>query len=45
MIYFQISSSVGFRPKHSTATAMSNFTDEVLLNMEQGKLCGVVLKS
>ena len=30
----------GFRPHRSTVTAVSNFTDEVLLNMEKGKLCG-----
>ena len=32
----------GFRPKHSTITAISNFADETLLNMERGKLCGAV---
>ena len=36
------SKQFGFRPKYSTATALSNFADEVLLNMEQGNLCGVV---
>ena len=30
----------GFRPHRSTVTAVLNFTDEVLLNMEKGKLCG-----
>ena len=32
----------GFRPKHSTITAIFSFADEVLLNMERGKLCGAV---
>lgn len=32
----------GFRPKLSTTSALSSFSDEVLLNMEQGNLCGVV---
>ena len=32
----------GFRPKLSTTTALSGFLDEVLLNMEQGNLFGVV---
>ena len=32
----------GFRPKHSTITALSSFADEVLVNMERGKLCGAV---
>ena len=36
------SKQFGFRPKYSTATALSNFADEVLLNMEQGNLCGAV---
>ena len=36
------SKQFGFRPKYSTATALSNFVDEVLLNMEQGNLCGAV---
>ena len=31
----------GFRPKHSTANAVSSqFADEIVLNMERGKLCG-----
>ena len=34
----------GFRPHRSTVTAVSNFTDEVLLNMEKGKLCGAAFK-
>ena len=29
----------GFRSKRSTATALSGFTDEVLLNMEKGNIC------
>ena len=32
----------GFRPKHSTVNAVSSFADEILLNMERGKLCGAV---
>ena len=36
------SKQFGFRPKYSTATALSNFADEVLLNMEQGNLCGAM---
>ena len=36
------SKQFGFRPKYSTATALSNFADEVLLNMEQGNLCDAV---
>lgn len=32
----------GFRPKHSTISAVSSFADEILLNMERGKLCGAV---
>ena len=36
------SKQFGFRPKYSTTTALSNFADEVLLNMEQGNLCGAV---
>lgn len=36
------SKQFGFRPKYSTTTALSNFVDEVLLNMEQGNLCGAV---
>ena len=31
-----------FRPKHSTASALSTFADEVLLNMEKGNICGAV---
>ena len=32
----------GFRPKHSTVNAVSSFADEILLNMERGKLYGAV---
>ena len=32
----------GFRKGFSTSTALTSFADEVLLNMEQGKLCGAV---
>ena len=32
----------GFRPKHSTVIAVSSFADEILFNMERGKLCGAV---
>ena len=32
----------GFRPKHSTGSALSTFADEVLLNKEKGKICGAV---
>ena len=32
----------GFRPHHSTVSALSNFADEILCNMEKGKLCGAV---
>ena len=32
----------GFRPKHSTVSALSTFADEVLLNMEKGNICGAV---
>ena len=32
----------GFRSKRSTATALSGFADEVLLNMEKGDVCGAV---
>lgn len=32
----------GFRKGFSTESALTNFADEVLLNMEQGKLCGAV---
>ncbi|CAB4023985.1 Hypothetical predicted protein, partial [Paramuricea clavata] len=39
---FQFRKQFGFRPKYSTTTALSNFADEVLLNMEQGNLCGAV---
>ena len=34
------SQQFGFRSHRSTVTALTNFTDEVLLNMEKGKLCG-----
>ena len=32
----------GFRKGLSTVSALTSFADEVLLNMEQGKLCGAV---
>ena len=32
----------GFRKGFSTTTALTSFADEVLLNMEQGKLCGAM---
>ena len=32
----------GFRPKHSTVSALSTFADEVLLNMEKGNMCGAM---
>ena len=32
----------GFRPKRSTVTALSSFTDEVQHNMEKGRFCGAV---
>ena len=32
----------GFRQGLSTESALTSFADEVLLNMEQGKLCGAV---
>ena len=32
----------GFRKGFSTTTALISFADEVLLNTEQGKLCGAV---
>ena len=32
----------GFRPKHSTVSALSTFADEVLLNMEKRNICGAV---
>ena len=35
-------SNLSFRPKHSTVTALSGFADDVLSNMEQGKLYGAV---
>ena len=34
---------VGFRKGFSTTTALTSFSDEVLLNMERGKLCAAVL--
>ena len=40
-MYFQMC-NFGFRSKRSTATALSGFADEVLLNMEKGNICGVV---
>ena len=40
-MYFQIC-NFGFRSKRSTATALSGFADEVLLNMEKGNICGVL---
>ena len=33
----------GFRKGLSTVSALTSFADEVLLNMEQGKLCGAVV--
>ena len=32
----------GFRSKKSTTTALSAFADEVLMNMEEGNICGTV---
>ena len=32
----------GFRKGLSTLSALTSFSDEVLLNMEQGRLCGTV---
>ena len=32
----------GFWPKRSTVNAVSSFADEILLNIERGKLCGAV---
>ena len=32
----------GFRKGFSTESALTNFADEVLLNLEKGKLCGAV---
>ena len=32
----------GFCPKHSTITAISSLADEVLLNLERGRLRGAV---
>lgn len=32
----------GFRPKSSTTAALSDFADEILGNVEKGKLCGAV---
>ena len=40
-IYSPVNSSA-FVPSILTTTALSNFADEVLLNMEQGNLCGAV---
>ena len=31
-----------FRPKHSTVNSVFSFADEILFNMERGKLCGAV---
>ena len=31
----------GFRFRHSTVSALSQFADEILYNMEKGKLCGL----
>ena len=33
----------GFRSKRSTATALSGFADEVLLNMDNGNICGAYI--
>ena len=32
----------GFRPKHSTVTALTSFADDVLRKMVHGNLCGAV---
>lgn len=31
----------GFRPKRSTTSALIKLTDQILSNMENGKICGV----
>ena len=36
------SKQFGFRPKLSTNTALTHFTDNVLLNMDAGRLTGAV---
>lgn len=36
------SKQFGFRKGFSTESALTNFADEVLLNLEKGKLCGAV---
>ena len=40
--YLLSNKQFGFRKGISTTTALTSFADEVLLNMEQGKLCGAV---
>ena len=37
--YLLLNMQFGLRSKRSTATALSGFTDEVLLNMEKGNIC------
>lgn len=32
----------GFRPQHSTTSALSIFADDILWNMDKGKICGAV---
>ncbi len=32
----------GFRPRRSTSSALINFSDEILTNMDKGNLCGAV---
>ena len=39
----QSNNQFGFRSKRSTATALFGFADEVLLNMNNGSICGAVL--
>ena len=36
------SKQFGFRPKLSTNTALTHFTDNVLLNMDSGRLTGAI---
>ena len=40
--YLLLNMQFGLRSKRSTATALSGFTDEVLLNMEKGNICSAV---
>ena len=37
-----INKQYDFRKSHSTPTALARFTDEVLVNMDKGQLCGAV---